>query len=277
MLWDFLKSLLLLPVPFVTPKVDLVRIFASVFGLQTLTFIGCQFLRDNSIADIVWPLLFIIPNVMILQQNDNWNERTTLVLAMVTIWALRLCFHLLRRHVGEDKRYAELRLKWETHGRAFYYIMSFVFLFMVPAACALVVNSSAMHIMLKSKDESLEKADYMGALMSFTGFLMEVIADHQLSDFRNKQGTSGRVMKGGLWRFSRHPNYFGEALQWWGIYVIAAQVSGGWKTIYSAITMTILVRFVTGVPPLEFLEKNNPEYQQYKKETNVFVPMPPNL
>jgi len=85
------------------------------------------------------------------------------------------------------------------------------------------------------------------------------------------------VCKEGLWRYSRHPNFFGEALQWWGIYILACQTPGGWKTIYSALTMTILVRFITGVPSVELMEKNNPEYQRYRKETNVFVPMPPNL
>jgi len=97
---------------------------------------------------------------------------------MIVIWAARLSFHLLKRHAGEDKRYRELRERWESKGRIFYYFMSFVFMFMLPALSALLVNASAMHIMLNSKNESLTRADYMGALMSFTGFLMEVIADH---------------------------------------------------------------------------------------------------
>jgi len=174
MFLDFFKQY----IPLYHPKVSLNECFISVFTVQTIVFFLCQYLKDNSLVDIVWPILFIIPNLMILQQNDNWNERTTLVMAMVIVWALRLSVHNLKRHRGEDKRYHELRLKWERHGKLFYYLMTFFFVFMLQAAMSLVINASAMQIMLHSKKESLSKWDWYGASLSFIGFFMEVIADH---------------------------------------------------------------------------------------------------
>ena len=114
--------------------------------------------------------------------------------------------------------------------------------------------------------------DVIGPVVWATGFIIEVVADWQLQQFRNNKENRGKIIKSGLWRYSRHPNYFGEALSWWGISILACSIKYGWITFYSAIFITLLIRFVSGVPLLEEKYKDRPEFQQYCKETNVFVP-----
>ena len=112
----------------------------------------------------------------------------------------------------------------------------------------------------------------MGAAVWAFGFIFEMVSDYQLQAFRDNPDNRGKLIKSGLWRYSRHPNYFGEALLWWGIYIIACSVSFGWITVFAPAFITILVRFISGVPLLENKYKDRPEFQEYMKETNVFAP-----
>jgi steroid 5-alpha reductase family enzyme len=114
--------------------------------------------------------------------------------------------------------------------------------------------------------------DVIGAAIWLFGFLFEIVADYQLQAFRDDPSNRGKLIKSGLWRYSRHPNYFGEAVLWWGIFLIACSVEYGWITVYAPLFITILVRFVSGVPLLENKYKSRPEFQIYMKETNVFCP-----
>ena len=112
----------------------------------------------------------------------------------------------------------------------------------------------------------------MGAAVWAFGFIFELVSDWQLQKFRDDTSNRGKLIKSGLWRYSRHPNYFGEAVLWWGVFIIACSVEYGWVTVYAPLFITLLIRFVSGVPLLEEKYKNRPEFQEYMKETNVFVP-----
>ena len=141
---------------------------------------------------------------------------------------------------------------------------------------SLINNSSVLYVNLfTSINDSppIQWSDYVGLIVWAIGFLCEVSADAQLSNhLKNPPSGGGKFIKTGLWRYSRHPNYFGEALMWWGLYVIALAEEWGWVTIYSAIFINVLIRFVSGVPFPEKKYANNVEFQQYCRETNCFVP-----
>lgn len=154
-----------------------------------------------------------------------------------------------------------MREDWEKHGTCAYMLISFFVVFMMQALFSLITNSSALFVNIFSQDDDIEWTDYVGTLIWLIGFLIEVISDHQLSShLANPERGSGKFLKTGLWRYSRHPNYFGEILIWWGIFVIACGLEYGWITIYSAIFITLCIRLLSGVPFPEEKYKDNAEW-----------------
>lgn len=149
----------------------------GVFAANILLFFIAQFKKDNSIVDIMWGILFVIPNLIILITEKNWNERTILTFCLVTIWAVRLALHIGLRHNGEDWRYKEMRQGWEAKGMAFYYFAAFTFIFVMQAFFSLVVNSSALFISIWSGPK-FYFLDVIGAALWLFGFTFEVIADY---------------------------------------------------------------------------------------------------
>jgi len=136
-----------------------------------------------------------------------------------------------------------------------------------------VVGSSSLFTSIYSeKSKHLFVQEYIGAVIFALGLIFESVGDYQLSAFIKNPENKGKIIKTGLWRYTRHPNYFGEAALWWGIYLIACGIKWGWVTFYSALVITLLVRFVSGVPFLEKKYKDRKDWQIYCKETNVFVP-----
>jgi steroid 5-alpha reductase family enzyme len=156
-------------------------------------------------------------------------------------------------------------------GLAYYYWAAFIYVFMMQALFSLIVNGAALFVSIWSTDEFFW-LDVVGAAVWAFGFIFELVSDYQLQAFRDDPANRGKLIKSGLWRYSRHPNYFGEALLWWGIYIIACSVAFGWITVFAPAFITILVRFISGVPLLENKYKDRPEFQEYMKETNVFAP-----
>jgi len=247
----------------------------SVFLINFLAFFVAQERKDNSIVDILWGLLFIVPNAIVLFITKNWNPRTIITFAMVCLWGLRLISHIYRRHDGEDRRYAAMRKKWNKHGKVYFYLASFFGIFMLQAVCSLFINASALYISVWSKP-GLTWNDYIGTLIWSLGYIIETVSDRQLDAFKQSHAFgSGCVLKTGLWRYSRHPNYFGESLMWWGIATVASSIKFGWMTMFSAALITFLLRFVSGVPTIEKHQKKSEEFKQYMKETNAFIPWLP--
>ena len=126
-----------------------------------------------------------------------------------------------------------------------------------------------------SQNRDFSWVDFTGVLIWTIGFFIEVVADFQLSKFKSKSENKGRIITTGLWQYSRHPNYFGEAVQWWGIFLLAVTLPFGWTTIVSPILITILLRYVSGVPMLERKYLGQTDFEAYKRSTSIFFPMPP--
>jgi len=154
---------------------------------------------------------------------------------------------------------------------------AFFYIFMMQGVFSLVVNAAALHVMLNSNSATVATTDVIGATVWAFGFVFEWVGDEQLKRHlaTTNRSPAKRFLTNGLWRYTRHPNYFGEACLWWGIYIIGVSVPAGWKRFFAPIFMTLLLRFVSGVPLLEKKFAGNPEWEAYCRETNVFVPMPP--
>mmetsp|Transcript_10704 Transcript_10704/g.17970 ORF Transcript_10704/g.17970 Transcript_10704/m.17970 type:complete len:293 (+) Transcript_10704:34-912(+) len=253
--------------------------FGSTFLFNNLVFLNALRKKDNGIVDMTWSISLLIPNLitMFFVTQSYTSPRAILSNVLVTLWALRLSYHITKRHTGvEDYRYAKWRSDWEKQGLSVAY-KSWSFVFMLQGMFSCVNNLSALFISIYAAriGGPLNWLDAAGALLWTTGFYFEAVGDYQLTKFKEKPENQGKVMTEGVWRYTRHPNYFGEAAMWWGIYLIACNMGlGGASTVLSAITITWLVRNVSGVAMLERKQKKKADFQVYMRETSPFIPMP---
>ncbi|MEC9489710.1 MAG: DUF1295 domain-containing protein [Halanaerobiales bacterium] len=246
------------------------QIFLLVLLYFTLFFVIAVLKKDNSIVDIGWGLGYVYTANMALYLTNNYNLRSFLITFIVTVWGLRLSYHIFKRNLGqgEDFRYAKWRENWDH-----FYLKSFLRVFMLQGVLLFIISTPIIKI-VSAPYHSLKIIDFIGLFIWGIGFAFEAAADKQLKEFKELPASEkdGHVLKSGVWKYTRHPNYFGDTLVWWGYYVIALTVSGGWKFIFSPIIMTLLLRFVSGVPLLEKRYADDEEYQRYAEKTNKFFP-----
>ena len=223
-------------------------------------------------VDSMWSLFFVIAAFSSAMFMKESSARIILVLLLVTLWAIRLFIYLTWRNWGphEDNRYATIRANNEPNFR----LKSLYIVFGLQAVLAWIISISIYGaIASKSSDQSaLNLLDYLGGALFLVGFYWESVADWQLSTFKANPNNKGKVLDTGLWRYSRHPNYFGECCVWWGFYLIAL-ASGAWWAIISPILMTLLLLKVSGISLLEStIAERRPAYVDYINKTNAFVP-----
>lgn len=240
----------------------------SIYSFFTIAFIIATVKKDNSLADTFWGLGFILVNIISLIYSQNYQPRSILILALISIWGLRLASHIFTRNKGkkEDFRYQQWRQQW---GK-WLLIRSFLQVFILQATLLLIIASSQI-LTIYHSHSSLNFIDLIGLIVWVFGFTFEVIGDQQLRNFKKNPANKGKLMTAGLWQYTRHPNYFGEATLWWGIWIISLS-TGYWWTIISPITITYLLRFVSGVPMLEKKYQGRADFEKYKKMTNAFIP-----
>jgi len=250
---------------------------------NALFFFYCQYKKDNSYIDALWGLTFLSPLLSLIikryaSDTPDPDARCWLVAALVGIWGVRLCLHILKRHRGEDFRYKKMREDWTEKGGGYcgYLWRAFVYVFMLQGVFSLICNSAGLYVEIYSTSD-LIWLDFVGLAVWIFGFVFEVIGDYQLKvHIADKTPGKKKFINSGLWQYTRHPNYFGEATLWWGIYLIACSVEWGWITVWAPAFITYLVRFLSGVPMLEEKYKGNPEWEAYCAQVNVFVPWFPN-
>jgi steroid 5-alpha reductase family enzyme len=227
--------------------------------------------RDASIVDSWWGPAFVAVALAGALFGAGPLSRRFLVLALVSIWGVRLGFHIHRRNrgKGEDYRYRAMR---ERHGERFARVSLFT-VFLLQALLASVVAAPLVAAASSREPAALGALDLAGAALWLVGFLFEAIGDAQLARFRADPANRGQVMDRGLWRFTRHPNYFGDATLWWGLYLIAASAPAArWSAVGPALMTFLLVR-VSGVALLEKdLAAKKPEYRDYVRRTSAFFP-----
>jgi steroid 5-alpha reductase family enzyme len=225
--------------------------------------------KDNSIADIAWGLGFVLVAVFTFFRRGSLFL-PLLVTALVVFWGLRLALHILVRNRtrGEDPRYAAWREKW---GRSFV-LRSYLQVFLLQGFFLLVIASPVVLVNADRNYPYGERFWPWGLMVWVLGFVFEAVGDAQLARFKRDQANKGRIMSRGLWKYTRHPNYFGESLMWVGIWLIALEVPNGWTTVASPLLITFLLVKVSGIPMLEKRYAGNAAFQAYARRTSAFVP-----
>lgn len=243
-------------------------------GLMVVVWLISLRMNDVSIVDIVWGAAGALLALSTYLLADGNPQRQILVTAMTAIWGSRLAFHIGKRKwgKGEDFRYAAMRAQ---HPGTFP-ARSLVTVFLLQAFLIWLISLPAQVAQIPETPQRLTTLDFLGLGVWLTGFGIESLADRQLSRFLSDPSNRGQVMKEGLWRYSRHPNYFGDSLIWWGIYLVASATPGGWLTVFSPLLMTFFLMKVSGVPMLEeALAERREGYRRYMQETSPFIPWPP--
>lgn len=239
---------------------------------MTFLFLLSWFRKDNGIADIGYGIGFVVVAISAFKLTDT-RSAAFILIALVLIWGVRLAVRISMKNKGkpEDFRYKKWREEW---GR-FFIPRSFLQIYMLQGLVIYVVSLpvSLAYVFPTSPNMVLVA---VGTIIWIVGFLFEAVGDYQLDAFL-KQKTGG-IMQSGLWKYSRHPNYFGESTMWWGIAIAAAGLTAYPVLAFaSPILITFLLLKVSGVPMLEKRWEGNPVWEEYKARTSVFIPMPPKM
>ena len=240
-----------------------------LFFYMTALFLVALKRKDNSIADVLWGTGFILVAWSTLIFYGSFTPRQWIVNLLVLIWGLRLAIriHLRNKGKGEDVRYQKWRQEWGKY----FVIRSYFQVFLLQGGI-LLLNITPVLFINTYDTGGLSLFDVLGVSVWFLGFVFEAVGDRQLDRFIQDPGNRGKVMDQGLWRYSRHPNYFGEVMMWWGIYLIALSVPWGWVSIIGPLTLTYIILFVSGIPMTERFMEDNPVFADYKRRTSVFIP-----
>jgi steroid 5-alpha reductase family enzyme len=247
-----------------------IAVVAMMVGVWLLSLA----VRDASIVDSFWGLGFVLVAAVALLLGPGVFERRVLVFVLVGVWGARLSLHIARRNwgKGEDFRYQGFRARW---GDRFWWVSLFT-VFLLQAAFLFVVSLPIQAAGAGETPSTLGVLDWLGAGLWVFGFAFETIGDAQLARFKADPENRGRVMDRGLWRYTRHPNYFGDATLWWGIGLIALPTPWGWAALLGPAFMTFLLVRVSGVAMLEkTIAERRPGYAEYVRRTSAFLPLPP--
>ena len=244
---------------------------AALLGAASATWLLSLIKRDVSIVDSLWSLMFLLAAIVYAVSLPEPGPRTGLTLVLVTIWALRLCIHVTARNWGEpeDRRYQEIRRNNQPH----FAFKSLYLVFGLQALLAWLISLPLLAAM--ASPAPLNLLDFAAVALWAVGLIFEAGADYQLTRFKADPANRGRVMDRGLWRYSRHPNYFGDCCIWWGFYLLAL-AAGGWWCLPAPLLMTVLLLRVSGVSLLEKdIAERRPAYRDYVARTSAFIPWPP--
>lgn len=253
--------------------IDLIPVVLIIFSFVTFLFVLSVILKRNDIADVAWGTgIFLVALSSYLLNED----RSNLALAMTIIiglWGFRLSLRILLRNLkkDEDFRYKKWREEW---GRIFY-LRSYLQVYLLQGFLMIVVGYGAIHANMYNQTGELGYFFGVGLLIWLIGYFFETVGDWQLDKFINSKPDLGAIMKSGLWKYSRHPNYFGEVTMWWGLWLMIAPLPLSYIALISPLTITFLILKVSGIPMLEKKFAGNPNWEEYKRVTSAFFPLPP--
>lgn len=249
----------------------LIEASVGILVYFTVFFIIGTTLKNNGIVDIGWGIGFVLISTWQWMKNGAVVDSRMIILILVAIWGMRLFYHIFRRNINkpEDFRYAKWRKEWGKNVviRSLfqvYYLQALFMMIIIYPVVWTIVNG----------DASFDFLFIIGVMVWFFGYLFESIGDMQLRAFKSNIKNKGKIMQSGLWKYTRHPNYFGEATMWWGIFIISASQGMGIYGIFSPVAITLLLLFVSGVPLLERKYKDREDYRLYSEKTNKFIPGP---
>jgi steroid 5-alpha reductase family enzyme len=245
----------------------------AILALMTIVWLLSLALHNSSIVDIFWGPGFVVTSWLYFALTpDGFAPRKMTLAVLVTIWGLRLGIHILRRNWDkpEDFRYA----KWREEEGTRWWWFSFFKVFLLQGLLMWAISAPLLAAQISATPAELTILDYGALVVWSIGFIFEALGDMQLARFKAEPANKGKVLNTGLWRYTRHPNYFGDAVQWWGYYLLAL-AAGGWWTVFSPALMTLLLVRVSGVALLERTLSERPGYREYVEATNAFLPWLP--
>lgn len=243
----------------------------GVLALMTVLWLISIYLVNVSIVDNFWGIGFVLVAFIYCLECDVLYTRTKLMMLLVTIWGLRLSIYLMYRNYGkgEDYRYREFRRSYGAHR---YWWFSFFQVFMLQGGLILIISLPLLGIVLKTDSNALNLFDYLGVLIWSIGFIFESVGDYQLASFKRHPENKGKLLTKGLWRYTRHPNYFGDTAVWWGFGLLAIASGAYWYSL-GTLLMTYLILKISGVAMLErSLSEVKPGYEEYVQTTSTFLP-----
>ena len=249
---------------------SLIISLATILLYMTAFWSVANAIKNNGIVDAAWGSGFVLIAYVNFLLSPSIALVPMISVIMITLWGVRLTAHLVPRVLknSEDFRYAAMRKRWGKHAS----VNSLIRVFLLQGILILCIAYPVLMIIQCPRD-TVQVSDIAGMVVWTAGFLIETVADWQLKRFIKKEkGPDNPILTSGLWKYSRHPNYFGEALLWWGFFLLALPCPGGWLAVFSPLLIDFLLIRISGVPLLEKRYKDHPEYQAYARRTSIFIP-----
>lgn len=252
-----------------------IQVLLVLLAYFVIFFVIAQILKNNSIVDIGWGLGFVVAAIYSFIAGGNFDLTSIIVTAVVSIWGLRLFYYIIRRNwkKPEDFRYVNMRKNWEgkipalqAFIRVFMLQMILMYIISLPVIVSNAYSSPGVSVFL-----------ILGLIIWLIGFYFEAVGDRQLKKFKSDMNNKGKIMQNGIWKYTRHPNYFGESAMWTGIFIMSLNKGHAYLTFISPVLITLLLLFVSGVPLLEKRYEGNSDYEVYKKRTSKFFPWFPKI
>lgn len=244
---------------------------AAVIAMMIVGWLFSLRFRNVTVVDSLWGLGFVLIVWITFFLSEGFADRKILIAALATVWGLRLSIYLSKRNwgAGEDPRYGE----WRKKSGDRFWLVSLCKVFLLQAIFLWIIALVLQFGQLAPTPDHFVWTDMAGVLVWVIGFIFEAVGDWQLARFKADPANKGRVMDRGLWAYTRHPNYFGEFLIWWGFFLITLSTPYSWWTIISPLIITAVLLKMTGIPLTEnTIVKTRPGYTNYIKRTNAFVP-----
>ena len=242
-----------------------------IIAFMSLLWIISVILKNASIVDLFWGFGFVLSSGYFFMSTEGFSPRKIILMILVFIWGMRLSLYLTWRNYGkgEDFRYREFRKKY---GEKRYWWISFFQVFILQGILMWLISAPLLGAQYYGGEKSLNILDIAGIALWITGFMFEAGGDYQLAVFKANPSNKGKVMDSGFWRYTRHPNYFGDSAVWWG-YGLICLAAGSYLPLLGSVLMTLMIIKVSGVALLEkSLKEQKPEYRAYVEKTSSFIP-----
>lgn len=250
--------------------------FVAAAVILSVVFLSAKWRSRYDVIDVAWGMTFVVIAITTYFGLQQSGSLQLLLLVLVSIWGIRLSWHIYQRYSRsheEDHRYRQLRKDYSKKKGGVVWNM-YVKVYLVQAVLAVIVSTPVI-IVMGSESTSIGMLAIVGAVVWAIGFFFEAVGDYQLGRFVTNPSNKGKLMTAGLWRYTRHPNYFGELTQWWGIYIIAWSVEFGWAGLIGPLVITWLLVFISGVPMTERHFRGRPGWDEYKRSTSKLIPTLP--
>lgn len=251
---------------------ELAIISAIIFSFVTILYVLSILVKRNDIADMGWGIGILLVATTSYFLNTEKNLLVSTLLLLVALWGLRLSLRIFLRNIqkSEDYRYKIWRDAW---GKWFY-VRSYFQIYLLQGFLMIIVGYSVIHASVYAGNGTIGVFSMLGTVIWCIGYFFEVVGDFQLDQFISSKPTQGSILSTGLWKYTRHPNYFGEVTMWWGIWLMVVGLPMSYIALISPVMITFLILKVSGIPMLEKKFEGNPDFEEYKRKTSAFFPLP---